>query len=148
MNLDIKIKNAKHIAEKIQKLGNYELDKARNKWLRMASILVQGQSKKEAPIDKGTLRKYINYELKRDFARVYTNVAYAYWVHEGTRPHVIKAKNTKTLFRKGAEHPIKQVNHPWYKGNPFFTRAIDKTKGRVKRRYEEILDQLIKKELW
>ncbi len=35
----------------------------------------------------------------------------------GSRPHVIKARNKKTLFWPGARFPVKKVNHP---GTPAF----------------------------
>lgn len=35
----------------------------------------------------------------------------------GSSPHIIKAKNRKTLFWPGARSPVKQVNHP---GTPAF----------------------------
>lgn len=147
--INLQIKWGKEIADKIKKLGEIELKKARKKWLTRASILVQWEAKKQAPVDKGLLRKYINYEVKRNFARVYDNVAYAYRVHEWTKPHdiEIKPKNKKALFRKWAKHPIKKVSfrHPWYKGNPFFTRAVEKTRSKVKERYEEILQSITSK---
>lgn len=148
MNLDIKIQWGKELSAKIKKLADEELRTARKKRLRTAAILVQWEAKKEAPVDKGILRKYINYELKREYARVYNNVAYAYWVHEGTKPHTIQPSSKKALFRKTAPHPVKRVQHPWTKANPFFTRAVEKTKSKVKRRYEEILDSVIKQQLW
>ncbi len=56
----------------------------------------------------------------------------AVWVHNGTQPHVIQAKNASTLafvWAKGpfgtkgmggtGKHFYFSVNHPGYKGNPF-----------------------------
>lgn len=40
---------------------------------------------------------------------------YAVPQHEGSGPHVIKAKNGSALMFPGADHPVRQVNHP---GNP------------------------------
>lgn len=40
---------------------------------------------------------------------------YAIPQHEGAGPHVIRPKAEKALFWPGADHPVKQVNHP---GNP------------------------------
>jgi bacteriophage HK97-gp10 putative tail-component len=46
-----------------------------------------------------------------------SNVKYAGWLEDGTKPHVIRPKNKKALFWPGAAHPVKQVNHP---GTPAF----------------------------
>jgi len=56
-----------------------------------------------------------------------TGVApYAGYVHDGTRPHKIRAKNKKTLFfRKGADKFFpKVVNHPGTKPTLFLTNAV------------------------
>jgi hypothetical protein len=52
---------------------------------------------------------------------------YAVFVHWGTKPHVIKPKNKKTLrFSIGGRFVFaKWVNHPGYKGDPWLTNAAD-----------------------
>ena len=50
---------------------------------------------------------------------------HAVFVHWGTKPHVIKPKNKKALRWPGGAGFIfaKFVNHPGYKGDPYFVRA-------------------------
>lgn len=57
--------------------------------------------------------------------KLFNEVSYAGYVHEGTRPHVIKPKSTKSLKFKvgGATVFAKKVNHPGYKGDPWIERA-------------------------
>lgn len=51
---------------------------------------------------------------------------YAIFVHEGTRPHIIRPKNKKGLANKktGAFFG-KEVHHPGTKANPYLQNAVD-----------------------
>lgn len=116
MSVSLKIVGAKKIAEKLKSFSEADLKRARDKRLKESAILIEGQAKKEAPVDKGILRKYIRSKVNADHALVYNNIAYALPVHEGSKPHniVIKPNTKKALFWKGAKYPVKQVSfhHP------------------------------------
>lgn len=53
---------------------------------------------------------------------------YAYFVDQGTRPHVIRPKRGKVLAfywnKVGADVVLKSVNHPGYKGNRFLSGSV------------------------
>ena len=143
MNVSLKIVGAKEIAKKLQTFGELDLKNAREKWLKESAILIEWEAKKEAPVDKGILRKYIRSKVYTDYAMIYNNIAYALYVHEGTKAHLIKPKERKGLFRKGVSHPVKSVRHPWTKANPFFTRALENSQSRIQKRFSEIINTLI-----
>lgn len=69
-------------------------------------------------------------------------VNYAMFVHEGTKPHVILPINGKALYWKGADHPVRKVNHPGSKGNPFMPRIIQNSKSDIDALMKKGLDQL------
>lgn len=52
---------------------------------------------------------------------------YGKWVHDGSRPHIIQPKRKKWLrwASNGSFVFAKKVNHPGYKGDAFFDKAID-----------------------
>ena len=59
---------------------------------------------------------------------VIAQASYAYFYHEGTKPHTISAVNANVLAffwpngPQGAKmYFFRSVNHPGYKGNKFFT---------------------------
>lgn len=54
-------------------------------------------------------------------------VPYAQAVHDGARPHVIYARAGSALFWRGAAHPVRKVNHPGNKANPYLTDALQAT---------------------
>lgn len=60
------------------------------------------------------------------------NVDYGGVLEEGSKPHVITPKNGKGLYWKGAEHPVKRVNHPGTKGFHTLENTLNENKGFVK----------------
>ena len=75
----------------------------------------------------GHLRRGITTNVGNMEATVHTsNIKYARGVEYGTKPHVIKAKNKKALYWKGAKHPVKSVRHPGSRAKPFLIPAFEK----------------------
>lgn len=58
-------------------------------------------------------------------------VKYGAFLEEGTPPHIIRPKNKKVLYWKGAAHPVKQVNHPGTKAYPILEDTIKSNKNRL-----------------
>lgn len=76
------------------------------------------------------------------FATVGPTVEYAVFVHEGTRPHVITPKNGKALYWKGLEHPVRSVNHPGTKPNPFMQKIYEKAKPAIEQHFKNALQKI------
>lgn len=70
-------------------------------------------------------------------ASVYSNLNYAHFVVDGTRPHTIYPRGEhsviathelvaahRALFWPGAVHPVAVVHHPGTKANPFMQDAL------------------------
>jgi len=107
------------------------------RWLNPTLDAVTAQAKQEAPVRTGRLRESIHKEpirwvgfLKAE-GKVVADAPYARYVHDGTRPHVIRARRAKALhfYWQGREVFVKSVNHPGTKPNPFMTRAARKVVG-------------------
>lgn len=78
-------------------------------------------------VKTGHLRRGIVTNIGNMEATVHTsNIKYASMVEKGTKAHIIKPKNKKALYWKGASHPVKQVNHPGSKAKPYLIPAFDK----------------------
>lgn len=91
-------------------------------------LAVQSMAKGLCPVRSGRLRSSIRWRIERD-ARgpvgiVGTDVEYAYWVHEGTGPHPIEARDALALYWEGAEHPVVSVNHPGTRPRPFLRDSL------------------------
>ena len=78
-------------------------------------------------VKTGHLRRGIATNIGNMEATVHTsNIKYAVMVEKGTKAHIIKPKNKKALYWKGASHPVKQVNHSGSKAKPYLIPAFDK----------------------
>jgi hypothetical protein len=112
------------------------------------ALLVKRGAMEEAPVDTGRLRTSISEGMRIHSggltAVIQPNVDYAYWVHQGTRSHVILPKNKKALYWKGAEHPVKRVNHPGTKPNPFMVRGVERYENEGYSYFLGKVDQAIK----
>jgi hypothetical protein len=62
---------------------------------------------------------------------------YAQYVIEGTRPHVIRATNRRSLSfywpKIGGQAFFKSVNHPGNQPNPFWRTVFDNTRSYIQR---------------
>lgn len=66
---------------------------------------------------------------------------YAIFVHEGTAPHVITARNGKVLANKGTGQFFgKVVHHPGTKANPFMPKILAKAEKEVNQLFEQALE--------
>lgn len=80
---------------------------------------------KNGNVDTGYLRNSIHTKVTALEGVVSTNVKYARAIEEGSKPHIIRAKNKKYLYWNGASHPVKQVNHPGTRAYPFMQPALE-----------------------
>ena len=79
-------------------------------------------AKQRSPVKTGKLRGSIQVrKMGRGMRDIYTPTKYAPYVEYGTRPHLIIPKHFDGyLYWKGAEHPVRFVNHPGTRAKPFF----------------------------
>lgn len=140
------------ILEKLEKLRNHNKDLEYN-MVKLANDLahhVQESIIHEAPYStrddprKRTARKHLkeNILVKDDSPlnyRVYVNrlVYYAPYVEFGTRAHTIQPRDKRALYWPEAEHPVRSVQHPGTRPNPFFSRGIQYAKPEINRRLNE-----------
>ena len=95
---------------------------------------------KNKSVDTGHLRQGISTDVKGLEAIIHTsNIKYAPGVEYGTRAHIIRAKNKKALYWKGAKHPVKQVNHPGSRAKPYLIPAFEKEKDQFLEKLKEVI---------
>ncbi len=73
-------------------------------------------------------------EVQNNKYTIYTShgVQYGEYLENGTPPHIIRPKNKKALYWKGAAYPVKQVNHPGTKGFNTIENTMLENKERIK----------------
>jgi hypothetical protein len=84
--------------------------------------------------DTGKMEQSLTQERFENGFRIFndlTRAPHARFVHWGTKPHEIKPKNKKVLRWAGPAGFVfsKHVDHPGYKGDPWFTRAVSRAPG-------------------
>lgn len=111
-----------------------DLAKARPKTEALTRVVVAktafdtmagGQSR--APVDTGNLKNSIGQDIDDDGLGFEAGPTANYGgdVEYGSAPHVIRARNAKALFWPGAEHPVRQVNHPGNAPQPYMRPAFE-----------------------
>jgi len=149
MEIKFKIEGMKEIEESIKRAPfetAIELEKAIGKSI----VKLANQTLKEAPVNKktggGNLRQNIVYGFRSRFSGIVESMApYSEYVHEGTRPHIIRIKNKKGLAnRRTGQYFGPVVNHPGTAPNPFMVRAADKVRDQINGYFDKVVENVTK----
>ena len=105
------------------------------KAVKKSAFNIESQAKKNLASNKsvvtGHLRRSIATKMGDLEATIHTsNVKYAVIVEKGSKAHVIRPKNKKALYWKGAKRPVKLVNHPGSKAKPYLEPALESEKDK------------------
>lgn len=146
----MKIENLKELQEAFRKMPTIVLPELRHT-VREVSALILETEKKEAPIDKGALRRGITIRQFDVGASIGPTHEYALYVHEGTGVHgkrgdYIRPRNAKVLAFKGKSGKMiftKRV--AGQKANPFVKRTVEQTEEKVNAIINRTLDNIISK---
>lgn len=101
-----------------------------------STLSVEARAKKNLTdnrsVDTGHLRRSIthkfSYSSNIEGIVHASNVKYAKWVEDGTRPHTIRPKTKKALYWQGASRPVKFVRHPGSAAKPYLVPALEDEK--------------------
>ena len=94
-------------------------------------------------VDTGRLKGSITTNIIGQFnGEVGTNVKYAEIIESGSRPHIINGN--PYLYWEGAEHPVKQVNHPGTKAYPYMEPAAIKNEKKFNQDLEKLIKEILK----
>ena len=105
------------------------------KAVKKSAFNIEANAKKNLAANKsvvtGHLRRSIATKMGDLEATIHTsNVKYAVIVEKGSKAHVIRPKNKKALYWKGAKRPVKLVNHPGSKAKPYLEPAFESEKDK------------------
>ena len=110
------------------------------KVVKNSAFNIERNAKSSVNVKTGHLRRSISTKMGDMEATIHTsNLKYAPMVEFGTRPHIIRAKNKKALYWKGASHPVKQVSHPGSKAKPYLIPAFEKEKDQFLEKLKEVI---------
>ena len=126
------------------KVKSDEDTKKIHKVLKNSAMAIEANAKgnlsSNGSVQTGHLRRSIANFRRGMTATVHTsNVKYAHMVEYGTKAHIIRAKNKKALYWKGAKYPVKQVNHPGSKAKPYLIPAFNQEKDQFLEKLKEVI---------
>ena len=127
------------------KTKSEEDEKKIQKILKNSAMTIQKDAisnlTKNGSVKTGHLRRGIATNIGIMEATIHTsNIKYASMVEKGTKAHIIRPKNKKALYWKGAKHPVKQVNHPGSKAKPYLIPAFEKETPYFLKKLEEAIE--------
>jgi hypothetical protein len=114
------------------------------KAIALSVALVNRNAKIEAPVKTGRLRSGIQSRISPFRGTVESTVDYGVYIHEGTSAHIIRPVNKEALYWKGADHPVKSVQHPGTKANPFMKRGASRSEGQVQLSFQKAISNVVK----
>ena len=110
------------------------------KVVKNSAFNIERNAKSSVSVKTGYLKRSISTKMGDMEATIHTsNLKYAPAVEFGTRAHIIRAKNKKALYWKGATHPVKQVKHPGSKAKPYLIPAFEKEKDQFLEKLKEVI---------
>lgn len=119
-------------------------------------VTLENEAKKEAPVNKGTGGGHKGYggNLRQNIipakesrirSRLESRAPYSVYVHEGTRPHLIRSRGPWSLRNAITGQAFGRiVHHPGTKANPFFERALRNSRDRINKYFLDALDNVAK----
>ena len=115
------------------------------KAVKKSAFNIESQAKKNLASNKsvvtGHLRRSVTTKMGDLEATIHTsNVKYAVIVEKGSKAHVIRPKNKKAIYWKGAKRPVKLVNHPGSKAKPYLEPAFESEKDKFIENLKEAIE--------
>ena len=147
--IKIRLKNYDKIAQTFKK-APVKMMRELGVAVRKVLIKLDTDAKKEAPVNRqsggGHLRQSIRHFITGPASgKVEVGADYGIFVHEGTRPHTIRAINKKVLANKRTGQFFgKVVKHPGTRANPFLKRAVDKNAGFINKQFALAVQRVLK----
>ena len=109
-----------------------------NNAIKKSIYEIERGSKQRTPIDTGRLRSSYQTEFRPLYGSLSPTVNYAIFVHEGTKPHIIRAVNKKVLADKKRGiifGPV--VHHPGTKAQPFLKEGVEASLDNIRGYFEQ-----------
>lgn len=109
-----------------------------------ACLLVEGDAKRDCPVDDGILRESITHSVQQEEGQyvgyIGTNIDYAPYVHQGTGIYAIEGNGRKEVpwvykGKDGKFHSTKGI-----KPKPFIYNAMEKNRSKIVEKMKEALE--------
>jgi hypothetical protein len=106
-------------------------------------VLAKNTNARTVPIRTGFLVNHFQWVVGNLKGWWYPTASYAPLVEFGTKPHVIRPKDKQALYWPGADHPVRSVNHPGTKANPYMERILAAATDEINQKFGTALQSII-----
>lgn len=147
MSVELQIRGLEQVEQMFRKAPQKMLTEIQSA-INRSILIIERNAKRQAPVNKapggGTLRQSIKARMTgKATGEVEVGASYAIYVHEGTRPHIIRPVRRKALANVRTKQMFgRLVMHPGTKANPFLQRAIDDSEQAVNKEFEKIITKV------
>jgi hypothetical protein len=147
MDIKVTIPNLKQM-QKAFADAPQDMYREANTAIRSSIIKVEQIATMEAPVDTHTLQGSLKHGFVWGplYGAVGPTVNYALYVHEGTRPHIIRYKKRGRggLYNKRTRQGFgRVVHHPGTKPNRFMKRAADQSQRDIDKFFKDALERVV-----
>lgn len=132
--MSVTIKGLDNLNVKLDKLID---DSKVESILESACLMVERDAKILCPVDDGTLRNSITYEVEDNIGVVGTNIEYAPYVHQGTGIYAVEGNGRKTRWS------YEDAEGNWHstigqKPQPFLEDALNKNRDEINKLFKGV----------
>lgn len=143
MTMNVQIDGLNELLSDVKKAG-IEAKPLVHAALQNSVTIVQRNVRQRAPHRTGALQRSVLTSVSYPSASVEVNEKYGVMVEGGTKAHIIKPKNKKALFWKGALNPYRVVKHPGTKARPFFKPGVEASENSILEQFAKVTERLVK----
>ncbi len=135
--------DANDVLANLQKFIDNGMDDRLASSMEKACLYVEGNTKRNAPVDDGQLRQSITHDVDRNSGSIEgyvgTNVEYAPYVHQGTGIYAVNGDG-----RQQVPWEYQSADGTFHKtigqhANPFMKKAIEESKDNLTKYFEGIV---------
>lgn len=145
----IEVKNYDRILREFKKAPAM-IDTELQRTIKDSGKILLRIEKEEVPVAKGSLRRSIGMKYHPIQVIVQPNKEYAIYVHEGTG---VYGRSKRPITPKRAKYLRFKINGQWIykksvlgqKANPFVDRTAKKSASKINKKFDNLLDTIIKK---
>lgn len=142
MTLNVQIVGLNELIADVKKAGIDAKPLVRGA-LQNSATIIQRNVRQRAAHKTGALQRSIQQSISYPSATVEVLEKYGAFVEDGTKPHIIRPKNKKALFWKGALNPYKVIRHPGTRAKPFFKPGVEASQDGVIEQFVKVTERLI-----
>lgn len=142
MEFDVQVKGLPELVAKLRAAPDIAAPILQRALSASGAILAKYTTKATVPWRTGFLVQSFRADIQAGFLRWFPTASYAPYVEFGTKPHVIVPREKKALYWPGAAHPVRKVNHPGTKPNPFMERIIAAAQPEIDTQFVNALQQI------